>query len=119
MLDKKKLGLLRLIAAMSVVSFLLLFGMSALLFQGMARLSQTASQLEGAVEAVETMSVSLSQVDWLTLSASMEAAAGAASQGMEEALEVFAALDFEGLSQTVEELSAAVEPLANFARRFE
>ena len=137
--ERKKIWLLRIIAAFSALSFLLLLGTASALLSALGEIRGMAEDF-GALsedfgelsEEMETMSSKvqeaagvltesasgLSEVDWPALAASVQEAAESAETGMQEASEALTSLDLESLNQAITDLGQVVGPLVQFVSRF-
>ena len=117
--EKRKLALMRVISLGVTASFLLLLAMAAAVISGVSRLQEMAADVQTAAAELSTVTEELALVDWNALAQTVEEAALSASSGLDSAVETLETLDLTSLNDAVTELSEAVGPIAEFARRFE
>jgi len=117
--ERRKLALLRVTSFAAVMCFLLLLLVTAMIFSGMQRLVSLADRVDTVAAELTLTAAELSLVDWDALTDAILEAAGAAASGMDQAVQTLGELDLSSLNETVAELSEAVGPIAEFAKRFE
>lgn len=117
--ERKKIALLRIISVAVSASFLLLLALSAVIWSGMQELQGMTDEVERMTADLSAVTAELALVDWDALADTVEEAVLSASLGLESAVETLGTLDLTSLNAAVEELSEAVGPIADFAKRFE
>ena len=117
--EKRKLALMRVISLGVTASFLLLLAMAAAVISGLGKLQDMAIDVQMAAAELSAVTEELALVDWDALAQTVEEAALSASSGLDSAVETLETLDLSTLNDAVTELSEAVGPIAEFARRFE
>ena len=117
--EKRKIALLRTISFAVTASFLMLLVLSTVIWSGLQELQGMTAEVERMTADLSAVTAELALVDWDVLADTVEEAVLSASSGLESAVETLETLDMSSLNAAVEELSEAVGPISDFAKRIE
>ena len=102
----------------SIASAVCIVGLFVLVYSLMPQVQALTTQTEVVLENLTEVTDQLAGMDLGTMVENVDELVITSQAGVEQAMEQLNAIDFETLNQAIEDLSAVIEPLANFFNIF-
>ena len=115
---RQQMKLTRLVCIFALIAALCCAGTLALVYNVLPQINTVVSQIQTVLRNLETATAQLSVMDFTGMVNNVESLVTTAQESLEQTMGKLNAIDFQTLNKAIEDLSAVIQPLADFFNLF-